>query len=86
MFSVDGNVATSSSTSGPVFSDGFHRLKSVAITGGFLDGMTIDFTDGLNCLIGPRGTGKTTVLEFVRYALNAFGQDGDGDDARKKLI
>jgi len=78
---VDGDATTSSSALG----NGFHRLKSVAITGGFLDGMAIDFTDGLNCLIGPRGTGKTTVLEFVRYALNAFGQDGDGDDARKRV-
>jgi len=68
-----------------VTSGAFHRLRSVAITGGFLDGIVIDFTDGLNCLIGPRGTGKTTVLEFVRYALNAFPADGDGEDARKRV-
>jgi ABC-type uncharacterized transport system ATPase subunit len=42
-----------------------HRLKSLSVVGGFLDGMNIEFSDGLNCLIGHRGTGKTTVLEFV---------------------
>ncbi len=49
-----------------------HRLKSLSVVGGFLDGMKIDFTDGLNCLIGARGTGKTTVLEFIRYALDSM--------------
>jgi ABC-type lipoprotein export system ATPase subunit len=29
-------------------------------------------TDGLNCFIGARGTGKTTALEFVRYALDSL--------------
>lgn len=46
-----------------------HRLVSLSVTGGFLDGLEAQFTDGLNCVIGGRGTGKTTVLEFVRYSL-----------------
>ena len=52
----------------------FHRLRSLNVVGGFLDGLTLDFSSGLNCLIGHRGTGKTTVLEFVRYALDEFPQ------------
>lgn len=59
-----------------------HRLKSLSVVGGFLDGMNIDFADGLNCLIGARGTGKTTVLEFIRYALDAMPADGP---ARKRV-
>ena len=46
-----------------------HRIRSMEITGGFLSGVTLEFADGLNCIIGGRGTGKTTTLEFVRYAL-----------------
>ena len=61
-----------------------HRLRSLSVVGGFLDGLSIDFADGLNCLIGPRGTGKTTVLEFVRYALDEFPRD-DGGHARKRV-
>jgi DNA repair exonuclease SbcCD ATPase subunit len=59
-----------------------HRLCSIRITGGFLDGTTFDLADGLNCLIGARGTGKTTVLEFVRYALDAMPDDRQ---ARKRI-
>ncbi|HOM53826.1 MAG TPA: AAA family ATPase [Phycisphaerae bacterium] len=61
-----------------------HRLKSLSVVGGFLDGMNIEFADGLNCLIGHRGTGKTTVLEFIRYALDEFPRD-DGGQARKRV-
>jgi recombinational DNA repair ATPase RecF len=39
------------------------------VTGGFLAGMELAFADGLNCLIGGRGAGKTTALEFLRYGL-----------------
>ncbi len=59
-----------------------HRLKSLAIIGGFLDGQTFELVDGLNCIIGARGTGKTTILEFVRYALGEM----PGDSAESKRI
>lgn len=46
-----------------------HVVVELRVTGGFLDGVTLKFADGLNCLIGGRGTGKTTALEFLRFAL-----------------
>jgi hypothetical protein len=60
-----------------------HRLKSLSVVGGFLDGLRVDFNDGLNCLIGHRGTGKTTVLEFVRYAMDEFPRGEAGQLCRK---
>lgn len=63
----------------------FHRLKSLSVIGGFLDGMHIEFADGLNCLIGHRGTGKTTLLEFVRYALDDFPWGEAGQLCRKRV-
>jgi hypothetical protein len=54
---------------------GSHRLRSLSIIGGFLDGERFDLADGLNCIIGARGTGKITVLEFVRYAMDALAKD-----------
>lgn len=48
-----------------------HRILALSVTGGFLDGLRLDFTDGLNCIIGGRGTGKTTVLEFIRFLLGS---------------
>jgi len=49
-----------------------NRLKSVSVIGGFLDGIRLDLADGLNCIIGARGTGKTTALELVRYAIDVL--------------
>ena len=50
-----------------------------------LDGLSIDLADGLNCLIGHRGTGKTTVLEFVRYALDEFQPGEAGQLCRRRV-
>jgi len=52
-----------------ILSIAYHKIKSLEVKGRFLDGMKIEFDDNLNCLIGGRGTGKTTVIEFIRYAL-----------------
>ena len=66
--------------------NGFHRLRSVSIIGGFLDGQTFDLADGLNCVIGARGTGKTTVLEFVRYAMDAMPADPAAQKRVESLV
>jgi len=47
-----------------------HKIRSIKVDGGFLNGTVIQFNNHLNCLIGGRGTGKTTVIEFIRYALD----------------
>lgn len=46
-----------------------HVVLSLRVTGGFLAGAEMVFADGLNCLIGGRGAGKTTALEFLRFGL-----------------
>ena len=38
----------------------FHKIRSLEVVGGFLDGMRLAFGESLNCLIGDRGTGKTS--------------------------
>ena len=48
--------------------------------GGFLDGAAIHFNQNLNVLIGGRGTGKSTVVESLRYVL---GLEPVGEDARR---
>ena len=53
----------------------FARLRTMTVVGGFHDGQGFDFANGLNCVIGARGTGKTSLLEFVRYALDAMPAD-----------
>lgn len=37
---------------------------------GFLQDRTLQFNNNLNCLIGGKGTGKSTIIEHIRYALD----------------
>jgi hypothetical protein len=47
---------------------------------GFLEGAAIHFNENLNVLIGGRGTGKTTIIESLRYVL---GIEPIGEEAKK---
>lgn len=44
-------------------------IESLQITGGYLNDVRIEFSEHLNAVIGGRGTGKSTLLECIRYAL-----------------
>lgn len=44
-------------------------LRQVRFDGGALDGLAVPFSPSLNCLIGPRGNGKSAVIECLRHAL-----------------
>ncbi len=46
------------------------EIVSMRISGGYLDGLSIEFSSHLNTVIGGRGTGKSTLLECLRYALD----------------
>ncbi len=43
----------------------YPRILGVRLLGGFLDGQEIAFSANLTCLIGGRGTGKSTAIESV---------------------
>ncbi|RCK80159.1 MAG: PHP N-terminal domain protein [Candidatus Ozemobacter sibiricus] len=45
-------------------------IRSARFEGGILDGQTLSFSPELNTLIGIRGSGKSSILEAVRYALD----------------
>lgn len=45
-------------------------IERVEVEEGFLDGLVLDFAPGLNVIIGARGTGKTSLVELIRFALN----------------
>lgn len=45
-------------------------IRSARFEGGILDGQTLHFSPELNTLIGIRGSGKSSILEAVRYALD----------------
>lgn len=47
----------------------YSRIESLKVTGGYLDGVQIEFSEHLNAVIGGRGTGKSTLLECIRFCL-----------------
>lgn len=49
-------------------------IESISFQGGKFDGQTIMFSRELNTLIGIRGSGKSSVLEVVRYVLDLPAQ------------
>jgi energy-coupling factor transporter ATP-binding protein EcfA2 len=61
----------------------YRRILSARFEGGFLDGASMNFSPNLNCLIGGRGSGKSTALLAIRAALGARlakGEDPDDPD------
>jgi DNA repair ATPase RecN len=60
------------------------RLRSVSTTSGFLEHATVDFAAGLTCIIGARGTCKSTLIESIRFAFDCDSDrvkilEGEGD-------
>ncbi len=47
------------------------RIESISVEGGFHDGLEVEFGPGLNAVIGGKGTGKSTLIEILRFALEA---------------
>jgi ABC-type cobalamin/Fe3+-siderophores transport system ATPase subunit len=63
------------------------RIQSIAFIGGILNGKSISFSPELNTLIGIRGSGKSSILEIIRYALGIRVNDSDADyEYKRKLV
>jgi ABC-type lipoprotein export system ATPase subunit len=45
-------------------------IKHLRVEGGYLDGLDVDLSENLSTIIGGRGTGKSTLIGLIRYALN----------------
>ncbi|MCM7683075.1 PHP domain-containing protein [Enterobacter bugandensis] len=46
------------------------RFKEFKAKGGILDGMHFEFRNNMNCIIGGRGTGKSTLITAIQEASN----------------
>lgn len=56
-------------------------ITRIQVEEGFLNGLDLRLCKGLNVLIGARGTGKTSIVELIRFGLGA--QANTADSARK---
>jgi hypothetical protein len=50
--------------------DAHPRLTKMVVDGGFLKGQAVQFNSSMNSIIGGTGTGKSLLIEFLRFALN----------------
>lgn len=57
------------------------RIRSLTTFAGFLRSAPIEFSDGLTCIIGARGTCKSTIVETIRFAF-----DCDSERVTKVLL
>ncbi len=54
----------------------FSKILAIKWDGGFLDGIGIHLNSNLNCIIGGKGTGKSTIVETLRFC---FGEKPEVD-------
>lgn len=47
------------------------RIERITIAGGFHNGLELNVAPGLNAIIGGKGTGKSALIEILRYVLEA---------------
>ena len=63
------------------------RIEGIRFEGGLLDQVRIPFSPHLNCLIGIRGSGKSAILEAIRYALDIpFGKVAQDKKYKEELL
>jgi predicted ATPase len=63
------------------------HIRSVRFIGGIMNEKCISFSPELNTLIGIRGSGKSAVVEMLRYALNLpFGENVGEQKYKSELV
>jgi len=62
------------------------RIRSISVEhASYLDDQAVELAPGLTCLIGGRGTGKSTLLEYARLSLNKAGEPQAGTNAANQI-
>ena len=62
------------------------RVIGIQLFGGFVDGGCYRFSPNLNCFIGGRGTGKSTVIQALGYAVGAHGKFENDDNCADSTV
>lgn len=63
------------------------HIRRICFTGGTLNGKELCFSPELNTLIGIRGSGKSSVLEAIRYILEIpFGEKAGDQKYKQDLV
>lgn len=69
----------------PLIKNGY--IESISFTGGLLNNESLLFNNNMNNLIGIRGSGKSTVLETIRYGLDVpFGSNSKDTNYKSDIV
>ena len=64
----------------------YSRIESIRIEGGYFDGLSASLSGHLDAVIGGRGTGKSTLLECLRYALDLPHKAKDAEKQGDQIV
>ncbi|HQK54252.1 MAG TPA: PHP domain-containing protein [Sedimentibacter sp.] len=66
--------------------DFYPYIKAIEVKGGFFDGQVATFHSGLNSILGAKGSGKSLLVELMRFVLGQpSSQKEILDDHKRKL-
>jgi len=55
--------------------ENYPKITKVSVNQGFLKNQTIPFHQGLNCIVGGKGVGKSLIIELIRFALDQYSEE-----------
>ena len=64
----------------------YSRIERIVIRRGYLEDLELDFSPNLNAVVGGRGTGKSTLIEGIRYALQLTPTNKEAQSAHASII
>ena len=70
----------------PQTSPSYSKIIGVFWQGGFLNNIAIHFNDNLNCIIGGKGTGKSTIIETLRYIFDEKPKTDKCDEQYRNIL
>ena len=64
----------------------YSLIERIVVRRGYLEDLDLSFSPNLNAIVGGRGTGKSTLIEAIRYALQLPPTDKDARRAHEGII
>ena len=64
----------------------YSRIERITVKRGYLEDLELDLSPNLNAIVGGRGTGKSTLIEAIRYALQLPPANKDALRAHTGII
>lgn len=64
----------------------YSRIERIVFKRGYLEDLELNLSPNLNAVVGGRGTGKSTLIEAIRYALQVVPTNEDAQRAHNQII